>query len=58
MKDFFLKEYSYDGHEIYRIENNNQLLYLGSKYNMQKEIDLIQNNIKKILIFLYCYGKD
>lgn len=48
MKDFFLKEYSYDGHEIYRIENNNQLLYLGSKYNMQKEIDLIQNNIKKI----------
>ncbi|WP_322016337.1 hypothetical protein [Clostridium butyricum] len=48
MKDFFLKEYSYDEHEIYRVENNNQLLYLGSKYNMQKEIDLIQNNIKKI----------
>lgn len=48
MIDFLLKEYSCDKHEVFRIEKNNKLLYLGSKYNMQKEINLIQKNIKKI----------
>lgn len=44
----FLKEYSYDEYEIFRIIKNDRLLYLGSKYNMKREIKLIQNNIKKI----------
>ncbi|MGG7164464.1 motility associated factor glycosyltransferase family protein [Clostridium ihumii] len=42
----FVKEYSYDNKEIFRIEKNNRKLYLGSKYNMNDEIALIHKNIK------------
>jgi len=44
----FYIDYSIDGYELLRVNKNNKWLYVGSKYNMKKEIDLIQNNIKKI----------
>lgn len=40
------KEYSFDRYEIFKIKMNNNLLYLGSKYNMKKYIDNIQQNLK------------
>lgn len=44
----FYKDYSLDGYSMLRIKKNDKWLYLGSKYNMKREIDLIQENIKKI----------
>lgn len=40
------KEYSVDGYEVFKIRTNDKLRYLGSKYNMRKYIEDIQNRIK------------
>lgn len=48
MQNSFYVDYSLDGYEILRVNKNNKWFYIGSKYNMKREIDLIQNNIKKI----------
>lgn len=47
MLNNIFREESYDGYEIYKVKIENKMLYLGSKYNMKKYIDTIQNNIKK-----------
>lgn len=48
MQNNFYVDYSLDGYEILRVNKNNKWFYIGSKYNMKREIDLIQKNIKKI----------
>lgn len=48
MIDNFYIDYSLDGYKVLRINKNDKWLYVGSKYNMKREIDLIQENIKKI----------
>lgn len=48
MQNNYKVEYSIDGYEILHVNKNNKWLYLGSKYNMKKEIDIIQKNIKNI----------
>lgn len=62
MQNIFNIDYSIDGYEIVRINRNNKWLYIGSKYNMKREIDLIQQNIKRIsslksiIVFGACNG--
>ncbi|MDB2153565.1 motility associated factor glycosyltransferase family protein [Clostridium butyricum] len=58
MLENFLNEYSYDGYEIFRIQKEGKLLYLGSKYNMKREIEKIQNDIKETsnLISIVVFG--
>lgn len=46
MIDNFYIDRSFDGYELLRINKNNKWAYIGSKYNIKKEIDLIQKNIK------------
>lgn len=58
MQGNFLNEYSYDGYEIFRMQKEGKLLYLGSKYNMKREIEKIQNDIKETsnLISIVVFG--
>lgn len=46
IKNFYI-EHSLDEYEILRVNRNNKWFYIGSKYNMKREIDIIQENIKK-----------
>lgn len=48
MTDNFCCDYSVDGYEILRINKDNKWNYIGSKYNMKKEIELVRETIKKI----------
>lgn len=41
-----LKTFSYDNYDIYKVLENDKMLYLGSKYNMKKYVEEIRKNIK------------
>lgn len=46
MIDNFYIDQSLDGYELLRVDRNNKWNYIGSRYNMKREIELIQKNIK------------
>lgn len=46
MIDNFYIDQSLDGYELLRMSRNNKWNYIGSRYNMKREIELIQKNIK------------
>lgn len=57
INDFYIDN-SLDECEILKIKKDDKWLYIGSKYNMKKEINLIQENIKKIssLKYIVAFG--